>query len=198
MADDPQDEFHDVDDALAAEQAAVDDIEAETVEFVSELESGGDAPPSLEEQVKALEDRNLRLQAELQNVLGRARRESEETRKYGSLGVARDLLPALDNIDRALEAAEKAGQSSDPTSTLADGFRMVRDQIAGALAQHGCQLIDTAPGTEFDPSMHEAILQQPSPDHPAGTILLTAQPGYKLHDRVVRAAQVVVSSGPAA
>ena len=187
------DDFHDVDDALAAEQAAVDDIEAETVEFVAELESGGDAPPSLEEQLHALEDRNLRLQAELQNVLGRARREAEETRKYGSLGVARDLLPALDNIDRALEAAQKAGEAN----SLADGFRMVRDQIATALAQHGCQLIDTAPGTEFDPAMHAAILQQPSAEFPAGTILLTAQPGYKLHDRVVRAAQVVVSSGPA-
>ena len=193
MADDSQEYFDDVDDALAAEQASVDDIEAETVEFVSELESGGDAQPSLEEQVKALEDRNLRLQAELQNVLGRARRESEETRKYGALGVARDLLPALDNIDRALEAAQKAGESGG----LTDGFRMVRDQIASALAQHGCQLIDSAPGAEFDPAMHAAILQQPSTEFPAGTILLTAQPGYKLHDRVVRAAQVVVSSGPA-
>lgn len=191
---DSQEYFDDVDDALAAEQASVDDIEAETVEFVSELESGGDAQPSLEEQVKALEDRNLRLQAELQNVLGRARRESEETRKYGSLGVARDLLPALDNIDRALEAAQKAGEADG----LTDGFRMVRDQIASALAQHGCQLIDSTPGTEFDPAMHAAILQQPSAEFPAGTILLTAQPGYKLHDRVVRAAQVVVSSGPSA
>lgn len=195
MADDPQDDFNDVDDALAAEQAAADDdIEAETVEFVSELESGGDAPPSLEEQLRTLEDRNLRLQAELQNVLGRARRESEETRKYGALGVARDLLPALDNIDRALEAAQKAGEAGGIT----DGFRMVRDQIATALAQHGCQVIDSAPGVEFDPAMHAAILQQPSAEFPAGTILLTAQPGYKLHDRVVRAAQVVVSSGPAA
>lgn len=188
MADNP----NDIDDALAADQsAAEEDVESETIDFVSEVEAAEKAP-SLDQQVQELEDRNLRLQAELQNVLGRARREAEETRKYGALGVARDLLPAIDNIDRALEAAKNTGEASG----LADGFRMVRDQIATVLAQHGCEPIDTTAGVEFDPSMHEAILQQPSDEFAAGTVILTAQPGYKMHDRVVRAAQVIVSSGP--
>lgn len=187
----------DVDKAYADEQAAAGaDLGAETIDFVSE--PTGDeqaAEPSPEDQLKAAEDRTLRLQAELQNVLARSRREVEETRKYGALGVARDLLPAIDNIDRALEAAKNAGEGEG--SGLTDGFRMVRDQIVAALGQHGCEPIDTTPGAEFDPSMHEAILQQPSDEVAAGAILLTAQTGYKLHDRVVRAAQVIVSSGPA-
>ncbi|TWT99381.1 heat shock protein GrpE [Botrimarina colliarenosi] len=190
MAENP----NDIDDALAAEQAAANDTAAETIDFVSEPE-GNETAPSLEDKLREAEDRNLRMQAELQNVLTRSRREVEETRRYGAMGVARDLIPAIDNIDRALEAANKTGV--EETAGLADGFRMVRDQIVMALAQNGCQPVETTPGTEFDPSLHEAILQQPSDEIPSGAIVMAVQTGYKLHDRVVRAAQVIVSSGPA-
>lgn len=171
----------DIEAEATGDQPAPDDSQAEATEA------------TIEERLAAAEDRALRLAAEMQNVLNRTRREVADERRYGALGLARDLLPALDNVDRALEAAEKGG---DAAAELLTGLRMVRDQIAGALAQHGCEPVPIDPGTEFDPSMHEAILQQPSPDAPAGTILMATQTGYRLHDRVVRPAQVIVSSGP--
>lgn len=166
----------------------------QTVEDDPSTENSPSAEPTPEEKLTEAEDRALRLQAELQNVLNRTRREIADERKYGALGLARDLLPAIDNIDRALEAAAK---ESGEAGGLTEGFRLVREQLVAILAQHGCEPIATDQGVEFNPDFHEAILQQPSDDAPAGTILMAAQSGYKLHDRVLRAAQVIVSSGPA-
>ncbi len=186
------DETDNLDEALADD---ANDPAAETVEFAPADES--DTPePTAEEKLAEAEDRLLRMQAELQNVLNRTRREVADERKYGALGLARDLLPAIDTIDRALEAADKAGDEADAQG-LAAGFKMVREQIVATLAQHGCEPTAAEPGVEFDANFHEAILQQPSDDVPAGAITMAAQTGYKLHDRVVRAAQVIVSSGPA-
>ena len=104
----------------------------------------------------------------------------------------RDLLPVIDNIDRAVEAAEKAGEAEN----LLAGFRLVKQQLHTILSRNECEPIP-AEGEPFDPNIHQAILQQPSADVPAGHVMMVTQPGYKLHDRVVRPAQVIVSSGPA-
>jgi molecular chaperone GrpE len=153
--------------------------------------AGAGQGPSVEDELAAERDRSLRLQAELQNVLTRAARELNEQRRYAPLDVVRDLLPAIDNIDRAIQAAEK---SPDP-ATLLEGFKLVRQQLTTVLDQHGCKPIDAA-GAPFDPHLHQAILQQPSADHEPGTVVLVAQGGYQLHDRVVRPAQVIVASAP--
>ncbi|MEM6655949.1 MAG: nucleotide exchange factor GrpE [Planctomycetota bacterium] len=179
--------------------------EQPTVETVNEdhpalnIEVGDGEPPaepagepSTEEQLAAAQDRVLRLQAELQNTLARKAREMADERKYAGSALMKDLLPVLDNIDRAIEAAEKSADAAG----LLDGFKMVRQQLATALGQHNCEPID-AVGEPFDPSFHEAILQQPSDEHPAGVVTMVTQSGYKLHDRVVRPAQVIVSSGGA-
>jgi molecular chaperone GrpE len=100
-------------------------------------------------------------------------------------------LPVVDNIDRAIEAAEKAGEAEN----LLAGFRLVKQQLHTFLGRNQCEPIE-AEGQEFDPNFHQAILQQPSVDVPAGHIIYVAQTGYKMHDRVVRPAQVIVSSGP--
>ena len=130
---------------------------------VSDEPAGEAAEPTLEEQLAAEKDRALRLQAELQNVLSRSSREVANERKYGSIGLIRDLLPVLDNIHRALEAG---GDEAD-SGGLTEGFRLVRQQLLTVLEQHQCKPQETD-GAEFDPEQHEAILQQPSPDHPAG------------------------------
>lgn len=145
------------------------------------------------DELAAANDRLLRLHAEMQNLRNRTSREIADERKYASLPVVRDLLPVVDNIDRAIEAAEKAGEAEN----LLSGFRLVKQQLHSILAQHKCELID-ADGQEFDPHFHQAILQQPSAEVPAGHVMLVAQTGYKIHDRVVRPAQVIVSSGPPA
>jgi molecular chaperone GrpE len=139
----------------------------------------------------AANDRTLRLQAEMQNLRNRTSREIADERRYAALPVLRDLLPVIDNIDRAIEAAEKAGEAE----TLLEGFRLVRQQLMTTLSRHQCEPIP-AQGELFDPHFHEAILQQPSADVAAGHVMMVTLPGYKLHERVVRPAQVIVSSGP--
>jgi molecular chaperone GrpE len=148
--------------------------------------AGGDA------ELAAERDRNLRLRAELENVRTRTSRELADQRKYASLPLAQDLLGVLDNVDRAIAAAEK----NHDASSLLEGFKLVRQQLVGVLGRHNIQEIPAA-GAEFDPQYHAAILQQPSADVPANHVSLVAQAGYQMHDRVVRPAQVIVSSGPA-
>lgn len=161
-------------------------VEAEPQDGVIPTDSSNAA-----DELAAANDRLLRLHAEMQNLRNRTSREITDERKYASLPVVRDLLPVVDNIDRAIEAAEKAGEAEN----LLSGFRLVKQQLHAILTQHKCVPIE-ADGQEFDPHFHQAILQQPSAEVPAGHVMLVAQTGYKIHDRVVRPAQVIVSSGP--
>jgi molecular chaperone GrpE len=144
-------------------------------------------------ELAAANDRLLRLQAEMQNLRNRTSREIADERRFAAMPVLRDLLPVIDNINRAIEAAEKAGEAEN----LLEGFRLVRQQLMTTLSRHQCEPIP-ADGEPFDPNFHEAILQQPSADVPAGHVMMVTQSGYKLHERVVRPAQVIVSSGPPA
>ncbi len=151
-----------------------------------------DKPGDLEAELAAEKDRLLRLQAEMQNLRNRQSREIADERRYAPLPLLRDLLPVVDNIDRAVEAAEQQGEAA----SLLEGFKLVRQLLVGILEQHDCQPIH-ALGEPFDPQVHEAILKQPSDEHPADHVSLVTQQGYQLHDRVVRPSQVIVSAGPA-
>lgn len=98
----------------------------------------------------------------------------------------------LDNIQRAIAAAEKTPDSSN----LLDGIKMVAQSLGGTFARHSCTRIE-ALHKPFDPALHEAIAQQPSDQFPPHTVIAVAQDGYVIHDRVIRPAQVVVSTEPA-
>ena len=150
----------------------------------------GAATPSADEQVREAHDRLLRVQAELENFRKRSRREYEEAQKYRELDLLRDILPVLDNVLRAIEAADKAADAE----SLRSGFRMTAQQIEKLLESHGCTTIVTD-GSPFDPTVHDAILQQPVAGMAPGTIVATASRGFRLHDRVVRPAQVIVAKG---
>jgi molecular chaperone GrpE len=150
----------------------------------------GDGQSNVEAQLAAERDRNLRLHAELENVRARTSRELIESARYAALPIVRDLLPVLDNIDRAMEAAQKSGEQGP----LVEGIRLVRQQLVNVLNQHHVQEIDAT--DVFDPQYHAAILHQPSTEVAADHITLITQTGYRMHDRVVRPAQVIVSSGP--
>lgn len=150
----------------------------------TEQEPGQDAGADSHE----LQDRLLRVQAELENYRKRARREFDEAQRYREIDLLRDLLPVLDNVHRAIEAAEK----SDDIEGLRAGFRMTAQQIEKLLGSHGCATIPTD-GTPFDPTVHDAIQQMAVPGTAAGTVVATASRGYRLHDRVVRPAQVIVA-----
>jgi len=179
--------FKDKSSEADREQAAKDDMGQETIEFPG-AKSG---EPDAADELAAQGERLLRLQAEMQNLRNRTAREIADERKYAALPVLTDLLPVIDNIDRAIEAAEKAGEADN----LLAGFRLVKQQLHTILVRNECVPIP-AENEVFDPNFHQAILQQPSTEVPAGNVMLVAQQGYKLHDRVVRPAQVIVSSGP--
>ncbi len=170
------------------EDLAAPDVAAESVQ------SGVEAP-TLEAAVAERDanyDRFLRVQAELENYRKRVRKETEQNRLYQALPLVRDLLPGLDNLERALIAAE----SSHNVDELIEGVRMVAQQFQDVLARHSTLPID-AVGKPFDPNLHEAIQQLPSSDHPPMTVIDEVQRGYMLHDRVVRPSTVIVSSSSA-
>jgi molecular chaperone GrpE len=150
--------------------------------------AGTDELAELRRQAAEAQDRYLRGQAELENTRKRMRREMEDERRYAELRLLEDLLPVIDNINRAIEAAEK---NADAASLLA-GFKMVSQQLGAVLERHHLSPI-AAEGEPFDPAVHQAIMQQPSDEHPENTVVGVGLAGYKLHDRVVRPAQVVVS-----
>lgn len=135
----------------------------------------------------------VRLQAELENFRKRMMRSMDEERRYADLPLLRDLLPVVDNLQRAITAAEK----HENASGLLDGVKMVADQLGGVLQRHHCTAIE-ALDTPFDPHLHEAIAQHPSPTHAPGHVCLVTQVGYQLHDRVIRPAQVIVAAAPPA
>lgn len=150
-----------------------------------------DSVELLQQQLAEASDRVLRAQAELDNFRKRARREMEDERRYANLPLLSDLLPVVDNVGRAIQAAEKSPEST----SLLEGVRMVAQQLDAVLERHGCRRIE-ALAKPFDPHLHQAISQQAVADQPPGMVLLVAQEGYQLHDRVIRPAQVIVSTSP--
>lgn len=129
-----------------------------------------------------------RTQADFENYQKRGRKEREEEWRYRLADLARDLLPPLDNLDRALAAAHQAGEKGP----LVQGVVLVQSQFSDILRRHGITRID-ALGKPFDPNLHQAVMQQPSQDQPPNTVLQVLEQGFMIHDRVLRDARVVVS-----
>jgi molecular chaperone GrpE len=176
-------------DAVAPGDGPGDTVDATAEKEEGDAEQDVSQEPSLEEQLADAEQRLLRGQAELENYRKRSQRDMAEQRRYAALPLARDLLNVIDNLQRAIQAAVEAGESEG----LVSGVQMVVDQLATILGQYDCLLIETE-GQKFDPNLHEAIGQVPSDKSPAGTILQVTQPGYRMHDRVVRPSQVLVAT----
>ena len=177
----------------ADEQTAVDECLGKIVDESTDSDASTDVPADvlqLESELQQAQLQIARAQADLENYRKRVRRDMADERKYADLSLLRDLLPVLDNFDLALAAIEP----NDTTTGLLQGVKMVKDQLMMVLQQHDCQRIDPE-GDAFDPNLHEAIAQQPDNDRPQGTVLHVAKAGYRLHDRVIRPAQVVVSTG---
>ena len=130
-----------------------------------------------------------RTRADFENYQKRIQRDMQQERKYAALPLAQELLPALDNLERALVAAKQTGDGN----ALVQGVNIVYSQLLDALKRQGITRID-ALNQPFDPTLHQAVMQQASPDHGPGMVLQVLQEGYMLHDRVLRPASVVVSA----
>jgi molecular chaperone GrpE len=139
-------------------------------------------------------DNFKRLAADYENARKRSARDAEVARKYAAEPLARDLLTPLDNLDRALEAARKAGDAGP----LVAGVSATASQLLDVLRRHGITRIECAPGDPFDPNQHEAVMQQPTNDFEPGQVVQVVSPGFRLHDRVLRPATVIVASEPPA
>lgn len=135
----------------------------------------------------------LRSAAELDNYRKRMARELQDSVKYGSSAVLEALLPILDNFDYGLQAAKP--EPGAPESNLYTGLTMVLKQFQNFLRDQGVEEVPTD-GAVFDPKVHDAVAQEAHPTIPEGTIISRVRKGYKLHDRLLRPATVVVSSGP--
>jgi molecular chaperone GrpE len=136
-------------------------------------------------------DQYLRAMAELDNVRKRARRDVGQAEARGIAKLARELLPALDNFARALDAAEAQPENRD--HHLTDGIRLVQTELLAALARVGIEP-DSPKGQRFDPHCHEAIAQQPVEGTESGTIVEVYSQGYRYRDDVLRPAKVVVAA----
>jgi molecular chaperone GrpE len=138
-------------------------------------------------------DMAYRSQAELDNFRKRSAREAQETRAYANGDLLRALCPILDNFDMGLEAARMESEKS----MVFMGMSMVNRQIQEFLRDNGALEIE-AQGKAFDPNLHEAVAQEASATIPEGIVIRVTRRGYKLKDRLLRAASVIVSSGPSA
>ncbi|RXT14812.1 nucleotide exchange factor GrpE [Ammoniphilus sp. CFH 90114] len=164
------------------------EVQEETVDS-AELEQN-DPLAALKQEAEENYNRYLRVQADFDNFRKRTRKEKEELQKYASLPLIEGLLPALDNLERALAAGQNTGEHSD---SLIKGVEMVFRQIQSVLEQEGLKQIE-AQGNPFDPQFHQAVMQEESAEYEAGIVIQELQKGYVLKDRVIRPSMVKVSS----
>jgi len=143
------------------------------------------------EEARQSHERWLRERADLENLKKRAARERAETIRFANENVLKDLLPILDNLERALEHARAGGDGQ----RLAEGVALIRKSLLDLLERHGVRRIE-AKGTPFDPTQHEAMAQVESRTHEPNLVVEEHQPGYRLNERLLRPALVSVAKAP--
>ncbi len=157
--------------------------------------SGADSArvEALERELAEAKDRTLRVAADLENFRKRALKDREEAHHFGHQNLVKDLLPSVDNLERAVDHARKGGEES--ASGLLEGVELVLRELHSVLGKHGVTPIE-ALGQPFDPALHEAMAQVPDGSQPPGTVVEVFQRGYQLRARLLRPARVVVSRLP--
>jgi len=174
-------------DPVPAPEAAEPTVESAPVEEAAPA----DPLTELAQEAERWKDMAYRSQAELDNFRKRSAREAQETRAYANADLLRALFPILDNFDMGLEAARAESEKS----MIFMGMSMVNRQFQDLLRESGVQEVE-ALSKPFDPNLHEAVAQEVSSEVAEGIVLRVTRKGYKLKDRLLRAASVVVSSGP--
>ena len=181
----------------AAEEAANNNIDG-LAETPSESEANESSPETrsteLEAELAEYKDRLLRALAETENVRRRAQREREDASKYAIAGFAKDLLSAADNLRRALESLPESEAKDERTRSLLAGVAATERELLGVFERYGIKRIDPR-GEAFDHNFHQAIFEAERPDQPSGSVVEVLQPGYVLHDRLLRPAMVGVAMG---
>ncbi|RYH04207.1 nucleotide exchange factor GrpE [Salipiger sp. IMCC34102] len=182
MAD--QDEPMSLDD-LAAEGDEMDAAGDETLARIADIEAERDD----------FRDKWMRALADAENTRKRADRDRREAENYGGSKLARDLLPVYDNLRRALKATDEAEKAVN--AALLEGVELTMRELISVFKKHGIDPITPEVGDKFDPNLHQAMFEAPLPGTKAGEIIDVSTEGFLLHDRLLRPAQVGVSSMPA-
>ena len=182
------------DDAYVLEDdgSSIEQIEREMNEAAKAAADEGPAQTetaaaAVEQDLREFKDRYLRTLADFENFRKRSEREKQDYFKYAMAGVIKDLLPVLDNFDRALEHAEEGDD-------FHKGVSLIYKQLFDVLRRHGLRVVEES-GVRFDPNIHEGVVTEENATVPHHTVLAVLQKGYFLHDRLLRPAMVKVAVG---
>ena len=167
----------------------------ELADEMSEISNEDAELDSLRAERDMLKDRFMRALADAENARKRSEKDRREAENYGGSKLARDLLPVFDNMKRALEAATE--EQKTVSAALIEGVELTMREMQNVFAKHGIEIIAPQVGDRFDPQLHQAMFEAPVPGTKSGDIIQVAAEGFLLHDRLLRPAQVGVSSMPA-
>lgn len=181
------------------ENEFLDDPEAAEAEaYASEIEEIDEGELAIEELMAERDkykDRLMRALADAENARKRSDKDRREAENYGGSKLARDMLSVYDNMKRALEAA--TDEQRTLSGPLLEGIELTMRELLSVFKKHGIEQINPENGDKFDPKFHQAMFEAPVPGTKAGEIIQVAAEGFMLHDRLLRPAQVGVSSMPA-
>lgn len=192
MAEPKENDF--LDDIVGADDDDTFSLD-ELAEGADQHTSGREEFDALRAERDELRDRFMRALADAENARKRSDKDRREAEQYGGSKLARDMLPVYDNMKRALEAAAKL--EGEDHSALTEGVELTMRELLNVFTKHGMTLISPNVGDRFDPQQHQAMFEAPVPGTKAGDIIDVAGEGFMLHDRLLRPAQVGVSSMPA-
>lgn len=178
-----------------ADLQSLDELAAEGDEMDAAAEAGFEEIEALRAERDEMRDKFMRALADAENMRKRADRDRREAENYGGSKLARDLLPVYDNMRRALDSADEAEQAVN--KALLEGVELTMRELLNVFKKHGIQPISPENGDKFNPQLHQAMFEAPVPGTKAGEIIQVAADGFMLHDRLLRPAQVGVSSTPA-
>ena len=175
-----------IEDKIDQKEDANKEEKVETVDPLKEME---DKVESIKQEAKENHDRLLRVSAEFENYQKRAAREMNDFRKFANESFVKAMLPVVDNLDRAIESSSNDKHAD---SSMLEGVNMTLKEILKVFEQFGVKPFGSV-GKTFDPSLHQAVMQEETETHPENSVVKELQKGYMMHDRLLRPAMVVVS-----
>lgn len=176
-----------LDDIEAAEAEAFAEAESEITDEAAEIDA-------LRAERDDYKDKFMRALADAENSRKRADKQRREAEQYGGSKLSRDILPVFDNLKRAMDAV--TDEQREQMGAMIEGIELTLRELLNVFKKHGIELISPEIGDKFDPQMHEAMFEAPVPGTVAGEIIQVSAEGFMLHDRLLRPAQVGVSSNP--